>query len=122
MVRTQSKYVHMRRPAALLCCAIMSFIAFVRDNAKSQQPSPAYVRQHKNHSRTIDADIDEGLLIQAFALECYGSEDTADFVQHAAGASCGRRMPYGFWRKYMEQELEMKFCFVKRQALRRSFQ
>ena len=81
-----------------------------------------YVRQHKYTGRTIDADIDEGLRIQAFARIRYGAEATADLVQQAAGVACGHAMPYGFYRKYIEEELNVKYTHAKRQALRRSFQ
>ena len=99
----------------------MLLAQFLRDAVVPQRTAEPLTRQHKNGTVTIDADLDEGERIHAHMRRQYGAEAAADFVQQAAGAPYGRPIPYGFYRKYIEEELHMTYERKKRQSLYRSF-
>ena len=99
---------------------IMSLTALLHEAVVPQQVARPYVRQHKYAKVTIDADLDQGERLQTYMIRLYGPEATADFLQQATGTTCGKPMPYGFYRTYIEQELTAKFTNAKRESLRRS--
>ena len=97
----------------------MSLAALLRDSVAPKCKS--YLRQHKLVAKSTDANLDHGERVQACLNSQYGPEATMDFLLFASGVGGGRPIPYGFWRNFMEDELEMKFSEAKRMAMRRSF-
>ena len=77
----------------------MSLVSALDAAVVPTRSSRPYVRQHKYRKGSVDAYIDEGMRMEAHMQKRYGIEDTADFMQQAAGANCGRTMPYGFYRR-----------------------
>ena len=98
----------------------MSHVPSLRSAVVPTRSSRPYVRQHKYRKVSVDAFIDEGMRMEVHMQQRYGTEATADFIQQAAGANCGRILPYGFYPAYCDEVLEVKFTKAKRESLRRS--
>ena len=69
----------------------MSLVPSLRSAVVPTRSSRPYVRQHKLHKASVDAYIDEGMRMEVHMQQRYGAEATADFMQQAAGANCGKK-------------------------------
>ena len=98
----------------------MSLVAFLQNTAVPRVADRGYVRKHKNRRVTIDEDLDEGERISSSLTTRYGAAAAADFIHNAGRANSGKQMPYGFYRQYIEEDLQMTFSNAKRQSLRSS--
>ena len=98
----------------------MSLVSAPRSAAEPKGSSRPYTRQNKLRKHSVDAYINEGLRMEAHMRIRDGTEATADIMQQAAGAMCGKRMPYRFYPMYCDEVLECKFTNGKREYLRRA--
>ena len=104
---------------AFLC--MMSVVDLLRGELIPPKADRPFVRKHKQNKVTIDVDLDEGERILAHLSRSFGSAKAADFLQEAAGNTCGLPLPYGYYRDYITEVLDMQFSRAKRECLRRSF-
>ena len=129
------------------CFAAMSYAAFLRaasDRDDPQERKPAK-SQHVHEGMSLDGKIDMGERIVA-CLTCeIGSEKTAELLEHFAkkGAGSqpssveltadevpvdliedddGKRVPYGFWKRFMRDELKLQCTNRKKMQLIRALE
>jgi hypothetical protein len=129
------------------CFAAMSYAAFLRaasDRDDPQERKPAK-SQHVNEGMSLDGKIELGERIVA-CLTCeIGSEKTAELLEHFAkkGAGSqpssveltadevpvdliedddGKRVPYGFWKRFMRDELKLQCTNRKKMQLIRALE
>ena len=103
---------------ALLATSVVALLRWEVIPTKEVLP---FVRKHKNRKVCIDVNLDEGERLLAYLARSHGSEEAGDFLKAAATEKCIKGLPYGFYRRYMEEELQTTFTLAKREALRRSF-
>ena len=100
---------------------VTSAVGLLRGEVIPTKEARPFLRLHKNRSVCIDVNLDEGERFLVYLARSHGSEEAADFLKAAATEKCIKGLPYGFYRRYMEEELQTTFTLAKREALRRSF-
>ena len=127
----------------------MSFAAVLRGTSASSAASVAAPkpqrRQHRNDKQTIEANIDLGERIVAFLTSTYDDAITEKVLEQVGKRVAGSQpsgignvvsiasdseddadagknvsLPYGFWRRFMEEEMRMQYSDRKRMQLYRS--
>ena len=98
----------------------MASVSALPSVVERRESSLPYTRQNKYRKNSVDAYIQEGVRMEGHMRIRYGTEATADFMQHAAGAMYGKRMPYKFYPTYCDEVLGCPFTNGKREYLRRA--
>ena len=127
-------YLPVLAPTQMMLVLLMSFAALLRGpRALQGQPVTAGRRQHKYEARSVDASLAHGERVVAFLESCYGPEASARMLETVARRAAGSQpssardepwasLPYGFWRRFMEEDMKIQFSGRKRQQLIRSLQ
>ena len=122
---------------------LMSFAALLRGpQAVPGETVRAPRRQHKYESKTVDASIALGERAATFLESLYGHERSAQMLKKVAQRAKGSQprpavdlvivsdsdsdhgacLPYGFWRRFMTEEMEIPYTARKRMQLVRALQ
>ena len=122
---------------------LMSFAALLRGpKAVQGRTVQARRRQHKYESKTVDASIALGERAATFLESLYGPERSAQMLKKVAQRAKGSQprpavdfvivedsdsdhgacLPYGFWRRFMTEEMEIPYTARKRMQLVRALQ
>jgi hypothetical protein len=125
----------------------MSFAAFLRGQTVHASEGVSSRKQHKYEKRTVEMSIDLGQRSAIFLESIYGKERSALMLQNfvrdkgsqpspAAAPLMGdvleieesdseaaekrASLPYGFWRRFMEEEMQMEFTQRKKMQMIRA--
>ena len=131
---------------------LMSFAALLRGASPGEdQPQRTANRQHVYEPRSIDASIDSGERVVAFMRETYGPEEALVMLENvrrrvtnsqrstggcepSTAADAGTvvvddepaedtlRLPYGFWRRFFEEDLKMQYTHRKKMQYLRALE
>ena len=101
--------------------------------AEAHRRKGATLKQHKYDARSIDAALESGERVVAFMSTIYGHETATSYLENITRRVMGsqpisaeragtivlddddepaparRRLPYGFWRRFFEEDLKQQF-------------